>query len=570
MKATALKKLLALLAIKEADRTADQAKEYADLAKEAQTHKIELTLAAVKTALESADSSETTDDELATLISGAVEKALKEANIDQAEVTKAIKDAIKSHGGEALTAEKVEEIVKSHLGGAAIDQKALVDSIKASIPQDAMTSKDLAKALDEFAKSIRQPSRMVFDDPYARDFPIEHRSGNLSVSEKQLLNICLAHVSDEKKSEMKEKGIKVPTKMNDGISDEQLARAKHLGEVHQKRARHQSIYGGKGLTTGSAGSGFELIPSDLSGELMTRLYLESQLAAEFVSSEVDMPTNPFMFPLTTTRTNFYTGSEAPGSDPTQSTPGTDDITLNATKLIGLSEYSYEADEDSIIAVLPMLLENMSSGAADALEGAIINGDITATHQDSDIHAVAGHHAKLFRGLRKHCIAGVSRLITTGGLSAANIAAMRKQMGKYGIRPRDLMLVVGPAGYNKIVTLDETLTFEKVGNTAAARILTGEAASIYGIRIVVSSQVREDLNATGVYDGTTTTNGSALLVHRPSWLQGVRRGFTVEVDVDKKRQINSVIASFRRAFVCKEPTAPTVAIPTAVLAYGYVA
>jgi hypothetical protein len=204
----------------------------------------------------------------------------------------------------------------------------------------------------------------------------------------------------------------------------------------------------------------------------------------------------------------------------------------------------------------MLLENMSSGAADALEGAIINGDITATHQDSDIHAVAGHHAKLFRGLRKHCIAGVSRLITTGGLSAANIAAMRKQMGKYGIRPRDLMLVVGPAGYNKIVTLDETLTFEKVGNTAAARILTGEAASIYGIRIVVSSQVREDLNATGVYDGTTTTNGSALLVHRPSWLQGVRRGFTVEVDVDKKRQINSVIASFRRASARSLPPLPS--------------
>jgi hypothetical protein len=129
-----------------------------------------------------------------------------------------------------------------------------------------------------------------------------------------------------------------------------------------------------------------------------------------------------------------------------------------------------------------------------------------------------------------------------------------------------MLIVGPQGYNDIVALDETLTFEKVGSQSAARILTGEAASIYGIRIVISSQIREDLNASGVYDGVTDTKGSILLVHRPSWLVGVKRGMTVEVDVDKKRQINSVIASFRRAFIPKET--PSATLPSVVLGYNY--
>jgi len=545
--------------------SADEVKELASLKTKAAAESIDLTKLDEAIAAKAAGV-ETTDEELTTLISKAVADALSLNKLDHTEVIDAIKQAAKDGGAKALTPEKVEEIVKKHLGGEGIDQKALVDAVKAAIPKDHLTGADLAKALDEFAKSVRQPTKMVFEDPYVRDFPIEHRAGNLSVAEKQLLNICMKHVSEEKQHEMKSKGLVVPQSMNDGITEEQLKRARLNGDVAAKRARHEALYG-KALTTGGSGSGAELIPTDLSGELMTRLYLESQLAAELVASEIDMPTSPFEFPLATTRTRFYTGSEAPGSDPTTSEPGTSKIILNAAKLIGVSEYSYESDEDAIIAVLPMLLENMSSGAADALEGAIINGDTTATHMDSD--TAAGNHAKLFKGLRKYAMAGsVTKSLSSGNISAANIAAMRKQMSRWGVRPRDLMLIVGPNGYNDVVNLPETLTFDKVGNANAARILTGEAGSIYGIRIVVSSQVREDLNASGVYDGTTTTKGSILLVHRPSWILGVRRGFTVEVDVDKKRQINSVIASFRRDFKPKET--PSTSIPTVVLGYNNVA
>jgi HK97 family phage major capsid protein len=336
-----------------------------------------------------------------------------------------------------------------------------------------------------------------------------------------------------------------------------------------KRARHSVVYGGKTLTTTGTGTGAELVPSDLSSDLQARMYLESQLAAELLASEIDMPTQPFQFPLTTTRPSFYVGSEAPGSDPTASDPGTGNITLDAKKLIGMSEYSYEADEDAIIAVLPMIQEQLGAGAGDAFEGALINGDTTATHQDSDIHAVTAHHAKLFKGFRKYALAGNLKVsLATGGISADNIISMRKMLKRWGMRPRDLMLIVGPQGYNDLVGLDETLTFDKVGAAAAARILTGEAASIFGIRIVVSSQIREDLNASGVYDGTTTTKGSLMLVHRPSWMVGSRRGFTVEVETNKKRQINSVIASFRRAFTPKET--PSVALPSVVLGYNYTA
>lgn len=576
MKKSKLIELEKLLAIEASKLTDDQKSKLKSFTTEAEEAGIEVTkekVAEIVKSLESEGddfeykaSTQTTEKELEALITKAVEGAVKGAKLDAEDTAasiKAIKEAIEKNGSKGLTVESVEEIVTKHLGGN-IDKDALVKAVRDAVPKDSLTSADLAKALDTFAKSIRTESKHVAPDPYAADFPIEHRHGNLTVGQKQLLNTCLMHVSAEKQAEMKEKGIEIPTAANAGISEDQLTKAQRQGDYAIKRARQDARYGRKALTTGGSGSGAELIPSDLSGELMMRMYLESQLANEMVAQEIDMPTNPFEFPLRTTRTNFYVGSEAPSTDPTESTPGTGLITLNAKKLIGYSEYSYEADEDSIVAVLPMLLDNMAQGAADALEAAILNGDVNAA-QDSD--ASAGAATTLFNGMRKLAIAGnLTKDMSTGGVTYANISAMRKMLKRWGVLPRDLLLVVGSQGYNDVVNLEETLTFDKVGNASAARILTGEAGSIGGMRIVVSSQIREDLNASGVHDGTTMTKGSMLLIHRPSWILGVKRGMTVEVDVNKKRQINEVIASFRRDLVPKET--PSTTIPSVVLGYNY--
>jgi len=552
-------RLTELLAMDAKEFSDEQKSEFESLKSLAEADGVELET------LKASGDTEVSEEKLSEIITKAVGQAVANNGMDNSNVVEALKEVISENGKSALTADKVQEVIKEHLGGNDESQKALVSAITKSIPKDYITESQLSKAFADFASSVKADSKMVHPEPYAMEFPIAHRSGNISVAEKQLLNICVGKVSGERKEEMRAKGLEVPTSMNSGISEDQLRHAQEAGMRKIKSARHSAMTG-KAITTGAAGSGLELIPSDLSSELLTRLYLESQIAAEFVAGEIDMPTDNFTFPLTTTRTQFYLGSEAPGSDPTSSEPGTDNVTLAAKKLIGVSEYSYEADEDAIVSVLPIMLSNLSSGAADALEGALINGDTAGTHQDSDIGA--GHHAKLFNGFRKYAQGGSLTSTLSGGITAANIAGMRKVMGKYGIRPQDLMIVTGPQGYNDLVQLEETLTFEKVGNQGAARILTGEAGSIYGIRIVVSSQVREDVNASGVYDGVTTDNGTILLVHKPSWIMGVRRGFTVEVDTDIKRQLNCVVASFRRSFMPME--IPSATIPSVVAGVGYTA
>ena len=103
-------------------------------------------------------------------------------------------------------------------------------------------------------------------------------------------------------------------------------------------------------------AGLLVMNTTLSSTLLQRLYLESKLAAALTGSEVQMPSNPFLFPLSTTRPTFRLATE--GSAPAASNGGSAGLSLTAKKLTGIVDYSYEADEDSIVAILPHTLQQL--------------------------------------------------------------------------------------------------------------------------------------------------------------------------------------------------------------------
>lgn len=353
--------------------------------------------------------------------------------------------------------------------------------------------------------------------------------------------------------------------MNEGIDDSMLRDGLAKGEATYHRLR--KTYGSKAITSTGAGTGDELVDTDLSSELQRRLYLESVLYAALAANEIDMPSQPFEFPLSTTRAKFYYEStEATAA--TESTPGTGKVILDAKKFMSKVLFSYESDEDAIIAILPWLQQNLGEAAAADFESVIINGDTTATHQDSDTHAIAKAAEKSLDGFRKLALANAATKldISTGGISAANWRALKKKMKKYGKATSDLLTIVGVLGENDILGLTEVQTVDKVGPRAA--ILTGTVASIYNSPIITSEQAREDLNASGVYDGSTTTKGSILLVNRTRFIMGRRREFTIETDKDIDTQQTKVVASFRRAL--KPIETPSATVPSLAIGYNYTA
>lgn len=487
------------------------------------------------------------DDEISELVAQGLARQLEASGLSTEAIVDKVKAAI---SGDNITVEAITKAVQGILPStpAPVDFKALAEEVKKAIPVGVSETR-LNEILTEFGKNFRLGSKMEHEGSGIYDFPIAHRLGNLPVCQKQLLNVMLTKNAD---------------RINEGITAEQLATAERRGAQLEKSVRMDILTGRKALTAAGAGTGLELMDVSISSDVLSRLYMESQLAQAMIASEIDMPTSPYKLPMTTTRPTFKKKSE--GNAAVASTPGTSQPILDAKKLIGLVEYTYEADEDSIVPVLPVIQKGLGEGAADALECALINGDTTGTHMDSDIETDADHAGRLFKGFRKYAlaVAALKKDISSGGVSAANVKALRKVLKKYGMKPSDLMLLVGTGAYNELVALDEVLTLDKVG--ARAGILTGLAPNIYGIPIIPSSQMREDVNASGVYDGSTTTKGVMILVHKPSFILGVKRGFMLEVDSDKKAQLNYVVASFRRDFIPKET--PSATEPMVACGYNF--
>ena len=116
---------------------------------------------------------------------------------------------------------------------------------------------------------------------------------------------------------------------------------------------------------------------------------------------------------------------------------------------------------------------------------------------------------------------------------ALLRTARKGMGKWGISPGELACIVGVSTFHNLLTDSDIRTVDKFG--PAATVLNGQLAAVDGIPLIVSEHVREDLNASGVEDDTTTDRTYAAIVNRGEWAMGQREGIDVEVDDSAYRE-----------------------------------
>jgi hypothetical protein len=129
------------------------------------------------------------------------------------------------------------------------------------------------------------------------------------------------------------------------------------------------------------------------------------------------------------------------------------------------------------------------------------------------------------------------------LSSTLLRTMQRAMGKWGVNPSDLVHVVSISAHFDLLA-DTNLLADKFGPQAT--ILTGQIGSIGGVPVVVSEHQREDLNASGVYDGITTNRATSITVNRGEWAIGQRMALDVEVDDSIYReQFQRVVVAFAR-------------------------
>lgn len=331
----------------------------------------------------------------------------------------------------------------------------------------------------------------------------------------------------------------------------------------------------KAMDSATADEGGDWVPTGLSPELVGEVTVMGFI--EQMHPHVAMPTQPYELPLQIGRLTPYLATQQTASTGqtglTKSSAAgmTDKLTLTAVDLAVEVLTSKHLEEDSIVPILPFLRSEIVKTLARGVEGAGINGDTTATHQDTDTHALgATDHRKAWLGFRKLALANSYSLDFAGqgnSFDFETFMKVRAKHGKYGINPGDLYWILSLQGYFKALSLKDAAgnpvvtTIDKMGSRATA--ITGVLGALGGSEIAVSEFSRDDLNASGVNGAVSADNikASILSVQKSGFVFGDRRDARIQLlsEMYAEYQQDALLSVIRKAFAPVRPIATNAAV-----------
>lgn len=301
----------------------------------------------------------------------------------------------------------------------------------------------------------------------------------------------------------------------------------------------------RAMDVDTSAEGGAWVPTGIGADLHEKVRAAGRVAALF--TRIDMPTNPWKWPIEGADATAYRVAEPTGDTETKmtaSTPGTVAATFDAEIFGARALFSRSLDADSALAILPYVRGKLAQAFSDAEEKAILDGDTDGTHQDSDVGASTTDARTAWDGLRKKALAQTSSDASNAAVTQTLMRTARGLMGKWGLNPASLAVIIGVSAYYDLIDEDDFRTVDKFGPQAV--VLNGQLGAFDGIPVVVSEHVREDLNASGVHDGITTNRSYALVVNRGEFAMGQRMGLDVEVDDSIYREtFQRVVVGFQR-------------------------
>ena len=300
----------------------------------------------------------------------------------------------------------------------------------------------------------------------------------------------------------------------------------------------------------TAGSGGELVDTQEARALWDDVNLETAVAPLF--NTIHMPSNPFQIPLQLGDVNWYPGTQ--NTAVTSTALSTSRQTLTAHELVAEVPWSYDLDEDAVIAMMEELRRSLLGNAREVIDDVILNGDITTTN---NINADGATIAASTAG-KGHWLLGFDGLLhlplvdNTGQANNHNSAVsgdmfneVRAKLGKYGVRPSEVVYITDVNTFIRSLSISSFRTLDKFGPQAT--ILTGQLGAVEGIPVIVSEQMAladSDGKVTGA--GNTASTGRLLAVNRSQWRVGFKRELTIETVRDAQKRQNIMVVSFRIA------------------------
>lgn len=208
-----------------------------------------------------------------------------------------------------------------------------------------------------------------------------------------------------------------------------------------------------------------------------------------------------------------------------------DTNITAYKLATKELLGYEEEDDSLIALLPLIRDAAVRRMAKSSDKALLVGDV-------GVAGAAGEGNFPFNGLATIGIDDGRTAVIGGTLAAptavtvALLTSLRRKMGVYGHTPSDLVYVVNQEVYFDLLEDANFKTVDLVG--AAATLITGQIGSISGTPVVVS----------GEFGAAALSSAAAICVNMSNYLIGTYRGLRVERERSVENQTNLLVMTRR--------------------------
>lgn len=346
----------------------------------------------------------------------------------------------------------------------------------------------------------------------------------------------------------------------------------HLQTISQKGWNEEtSNFFKKALTHSGANTGADHIPEKWASEIIREVYERSWHRQVF--NTYTMSSIKEHLPKFTDRwKGQYLASPITSTDPANQLPlqstanstGEREIelkTLTINLMIDNKYLVYNANPQ----VEAILREDLVNAMMETELDAVINGDSSATHQDTDVASAPATDArKAFDGLRKLATGAVvdceGNAFTFGYFNRMLRNMNRYARGQY----QDLALFVSPGVAAQIRLFPELVTLEKYGPNAS--VVAGEIGKLSQVTIIEldDEYIREDLNASGVNSATAVENVKtiAILVNtKKCWLgvpQFVERTLSIKKWDDPRFDRVQLIAKEDLGFQLSHPDAVVIA------------
>ena len=445
---------------------------------------------------------------------------MKEWNMTPEEMKQMLADAAKS---------AAEEATKSLLAAQAAEKAAAEAEAKAQAELEAKVKAAVASQItvgeSGAEKLLAEVTKRFEEQAYASKSALEGLEATLKEKAEELAKIQASKMS------FSDKGVAAGTSYEEREKAYLLSKVSGKSIEDTKFGRQMVEKTGQHLPSAT----WELeVSTNMEAEVRRRLVVAPLVRAVNMRTNVmTLPVNPEAGLASWVTNAQFGSSNSAGGTSTNGPAGSTaagsphvlkEITLNAYKVATNEYLNYEEEEDSLLVIMPIVRDAMIRRLARSVDRAYLLG--------------GGAGSDPVKGIALYDASSAVTPAVGGAATVANLRALRKDLGGWGLDPAEIVYVVSQEVYYDL--LDDTVfqTMNQVGPQAT--LLTGQVGQIGNSPVLVSAEF--PTKASGVATGTA--NIGAVAFAPGNFMAGNQRGLRFDTQELVETQRRVLVASLR--------------------------